>query len=304
MDVQFQWDNIPNGSTCQTQCSQYAENNTYVNHFLCSYEDGKKPHTCTISPDNNVKDKTDGVNNWKKSKGTPETSGETLPLYADSGKEIIEGGLMKVVYSYEVIKCYPENGWDGSLTIGPYTSITSDSFISPETFVGIVGVVGDVSMSKLVCTATVSSDVYQQFFGWQWLASGNGNAKVTASANGDATVTMDSTECTANNTAEGIFLSPETCDIELNALTVNNCDCSLIISVYVGALGFNINVGEMACNLLKQDAWNIASSLADAGANAASNALEDEFKNIYTDCLPIAPAPNEVSRNVYILCYL
>ena len=295
VDVQFQWSgNITDGGQCQTQCTQYALDNNYANHFLCSYEDGKNPHTCAISPDNNVNHKTNGVNNWKKCKGTPETDGETLPLYSDSGKEIVQEGITetKLEYSFELIECYPKHGWNESLVIGPYTNITSDSFISPETFAGSVGIVGDVSLSKLVCTGKVSGDVYQQvpLFGWELAASGKGNMQVTVSAKGDATVTMNSTECTARNKAEGISLSPESCDLDLSE-TVNSCDANLIIDV----LGISFNVGELACSLIEQDAVNIAKSLADASANAASNAVKDEFKNTYTYCIPITPAPDEVS---------
>ena len=279
------WDNTKSQGACHSHCSQYAINNTYVNEFLCSYQYDKKPNTCTISADNDKRAKSD-TSHWKKSIGTPYDDGKTYPLYHDAGKQVY-AGVTKVTYSVTVNECYPKNGWGGSLIIGPYTSITSDSCIAPDTFLGSVGIVGDVSMYDLVCTASVSADMFFGIEGvtWAWVTGASGGATITASANGAATVSMASTNCTTNTTdpKEGILLSADTCDISLKKVELNACDCG----VKIHYAGVNIDVGDLICELLKENAWGLTDSLAEAGAGAAADAIEDEFKNIYTDhCLP------------------
>lgn len=268
---------------CKKLCAQYVEENYYEDHFLCSYQD-EKPHKCTITKDDDTK--STEYSNWKKVKGTPKQPGEyAYPLFELQGEESCLGAGVK--YYVKVTECYPKNGWDGSLTIGPYTSISSGSFVSPETFVGSVGVVGDISMSKLVCSGLeVSGEV--SFVGVD-MVSGEGSGTLTASGSGEVTTTMESKECTRDETnTEGILLSPETCDIKLKKEEVNSCNIDLDITI----TGITIPVGDIVCDILKSDPFDLVESIADAGIDAANNAIKDVFSDVNTVCIPVS-LPNE-----------
>ena len=412
--VEASFDGTGSGGACQTKCTDYAMSNNYASDFVCSYQDGKSPHSCTVSADGDTR--TADGSSWKKCKGSPRyyspsppppppplaptvltdevekiiltvandaeeaindaviavltkeldpiTGDDGGPLYSDSAKSSMWGGTLKVDYSVKVSECYPKSGWnayyvdynhwnsghkvkypvasfdgtgsggacqtkcteyatnkgyasnfvfsyedgksphnctvsadgdtrtaDGSnwkkrkgsagysLDIGPYTSITSDSYISSETGVGSIGIVGDAAVNELVCKASVSSDVY--LFG-KWVAGAYGDATLTSSARGDATVTMDSKSCTTDGNS-GILLSPKTCDIKLSEASVNSCKCELNVVVLDGY----VDVGALVCDLLNADVGNIVESLANSGAGAATDAIKDEFKSIYTECLSL-----------------
>jgi len=272
---------------CKKLCAQYVEENYYEDHFLCSYQD-EKPHKCTITKDDDTK--STEYSNWKKVKGTPKQPGEyAYPLFELQGEESCLGAGVK--YYVKVTECYPKNGWDGSLTIGPYTSISSGSFVSPETFVGSVGVVGDISMSKLVCSGLeVSGEV--SFVGVD-MVSGKGSGTLTASGSGEVTTTMESKECTRDETnTEGILLSPETCDIKLKKEEVNSCNIDLDITI----TGITIPVGDIVCDILKSDPFDLVESIADAGIDAANIFMKDAFAGLNTGlnttCIPVS-LPNE-----------
>ena len=282
---------------CKKLCAQYVEENYYEDNFLCSYQD-EKPHKCTITKDDDTK--STEYSNWKKVKGTPKQPGEyAYPLFELQGEESCLGAGVK--YYVKVTECYPKNGWDGSLTIGPYTSISSGSFVSPETFVGSVGVVGDISMSKLVCSGLeVSGEV--SFVGVD-MVSGKGSGTLTASGSGEVTTTMESKECTRDETnTEGILLSPETCDIKLKKEEVNSCNIDLDITI----TGITIPVGDIVCDILKSDPFDLVESIADAGIDAANIFMTDAFAGLNTGlnttCIPVS-LPNEVSTYDMIIFF-
>lgn len=176
-----------------------------------------------------------------------------------------------IKYQLKVKSCYPKNDWDSSLHIGPYTSITSGSYISPQTFLGKVSVVGDVDLSKLRCDVAISANAYLDDIPFFDPYSGQGGGTVTVSGSGKATVTMESKEC---DDKEGIVLSPETGDIKVKSAKVDSCDLDLTIMMGL----IPLEVGNTVCDILKSDPFNMVEGIADKGADAASHAIKEASK--------------------------
>ena len=299
----YTWKDIGKQSTCKNLCAQYANETNYEDHFLCSYQ-VEKPHKCTISADDDI-DKDD-YSNWNKFKGTPTQPGQKCEPLSDLSDfvwvPLLFAGIptmYEMTYHVKVKSCYPKNDWDSSLNIGPYTSITSDSYISPGTFLGSVGVVGDVDLSKLRCDASLSVNAYIYGIPFADQYSGKGGGTVTVSGSGKATVTMESKECTRNETnTEGIVLSPETGDIKLKNAEVDSCDLDLTLKIN----GIPFEVGDIVCDILKSDPFDLVEIIADAGVDAAEDAMTDLFAGLNTTCIPVS-LPNEVSTYDMIIFF-
>ena len=379
----YTWKDIGKQSTCKNLCAQYANETNYEDHFLCSYQ-VEKPHKCTISADDDI-DKDD-YSNWNKFKGTPTQPGQKCEPLSDLSDfvwvPLLFAGIptmYEMTYHVKVKSCYPKNDWDSSLNIGPYTSITSDSYISPGTFLGSVGVVGDVDLSKLRCDASLSVNAYIYGIPFADQYSGKGGGTVTVSGSGKATVTMESKECDAyrcekqdgrklggdptstpgsanarigqqmstdafesrmlsgtqdcddssgccagqecdpssatacgaqnpqcdyacvytdNIDKEGIVLSPETGDIKLKNAEVDSCDLDLTLKIN----GIPFEVGDIVCDILKSDPFDLVEIIADAGVDAAEDAMTDLFAGLNTTCIPVS-LPNEVSTYDMIIFF-
>ena len=287
------WTDAGPRGTCKDLCAQYVEENNYEDHFLCSYQD-ESPHKCTISADDDTD--TTEYTNWKKIKGTPMPPGEyAYPLYEESGDMTYDAGLLGIYgvkYDVKVIECYPVNGWEDSLTLGPYTKLSSDSFISPETFAGKVGVVGEVSMSKLRCSASVSGEVTA--FGMDAVSS-EGSATVTASGSGDATAIMKSLECDTTYGSSGIELSPDSAEITLKKTEVNQCDIDLKITI----TGVTIDVGAIICTALVSNSFDLLDIIVGLGVDIAQDEIEDVLYDVNTGCLPVSLPKSAVSTYEY-----
>jgi len=285
----YTWKNIggSNKGGCKDLCAQYAEDNNYGDSFICSYQDDS-PHKCTITANGKTGSSNyEDYSNWRMVKGAPKQPGQyAYPLYEQSDKISYAG--FKVEYDVKVTECYPKNGWDGSFILGPYTSISSDSFISPATFVGSVGVVGDVSMSKLICSASVSGTVLDPL-GLTEIASGSGDGSVTASGSGAATAITESKECVTNGN-QGIVLSPDSADIKLKKTEVNSCNIDLKITI----TGLTVDVGDILCAALYTNAFDLLDIIVGIGLDVAQDEIEDVLVDVNTGCIPVSLS-NEVS---------